>query len=48
MSPTAPTIAPDHEVERERDTSGPRIRCPLCGCSELFNELDCGFNMYFE
>jgi hypothetical protein len=34
MSPTTPTITPDHEVERKRDTSGtPRIRCPLCGWS---------------
>src|SRR5271154_6358590 len=35
MIPTmsAPTIAPDHDVERDRDTSGSCIRCPLCGWS---------------
>jgi hypothetical protein len=35
MRPTtdAPTIAPDNDVERDRDTSGSRIRCPLCGWS---------------
>jgi len=35
MSPTtdAPTIAPDNDVERDHDSSGSRIRCPLCGWS---------------
>ena len=35
MSPKgdAPTIAPDREVERDREPSEPRIRCPLCGWS---------------
>jgi hypothetical protein len=35
MSPTtdAPTVAPDREVERDREPLEPRIRCPLCGWS---------------
>lgn len=35
MSPLTdtPTILPDRDVERERGSSGSRIRCPLCGWS---------------
>jgi hypothetical protein len=28
-----PIIIPDRDLERDRDPSGPRIRCPLCGWS---------------
>ena len=27
--PDNPLIVPDHDIERDSDTSGPRIRCPL-------------------
>jgi len=34
-----PTIVPEHEVERDREPSGPRIRCPLCGWSPRKEDL---------
>lgn len=49
-----PSITPDHEVERDREPAGPRIRCPLCGwsprkgdrwsctCGHVWNTFDTG------